>query len=466
MNYGTYPFSQFTNDFIEFLLKAFNLAVLVAIILIVICIVIVATKKKKDLNDCGLDITIRNDVSGIVFGKKNSLFYVASNEAREGHVICLGPSGTGKTSALLIPTLNNWRGTSFTIDISGDIISNIRSDNKIVYEPENISTVPYDIFYAVDILPTISEKNLALEKIAFALLPELAPHETSAGAKYYNDGGRDVLIASLIAFYHEGMDFIDICNKILSLDYKKLFDEIDKSRNDIAIKYINSFEGALPEHIAGCKGEANKAIKIFVTNSFISGSIRRPKDNEYCINVESVEKYNVFLNIEDSKLEVYAPLIRIIITLQLKYFSTRGIADKNILLCIDELASFGRLDLTESLRKLRKNRVRIFCLTQSLADIEMIYGILETKAMLNNFAFKVILGATDTATQEYFSKLIGHKKGIKRSVQKNGVRKSITESESKEYAIEPEDLARLKKHLVLIYQGGFMKLRKNYYFKK
>ena len=65
--------------------------------------------------------------SGVIFGKRFGRIYISSQESREGHVCILGPSGSGKTSSLLIPTLRNWKGTSFSIDIAGDMF--IRSIN-------------------------------------------------------------------------------------------------------------------------------------------------------------------------------------------------------------------------------------------------------------------------------------------------------------------------------------------------
>ena len=56
-----------------------------------------------------------------------------------------------------------------------------------------------------------------------------------------------------------------------------------------------------------------------------------------------------------------------------------------ILFCLDEFASFGKLQITEALRKLRKRHIRIMVLTQSLADLDMIYGKDERKGMLGNF---------------------------------------------------------------------------------
>ena len=58
--------------------------------------------------------------------------------------------GLGKTSALLIPTLQAWQGTSFTIDISGDICRNIDKPHKMIYEPANPDSIPYNIFGAID----------------------------------------------------------------------------------------------------------------------------------------------------------------------------------------------------------------------------------------------------------------------------------------------------------------------------
>ena len=51
---------------------------------------------------------------GVLFGKKFGLL-AYSPEQDEGHILVLGPSGTGKTSALLIPTLRSWQGTALVV---------------------------------------------------------------------------------------------------------------------------------------------------------------------------------------------------------------------------------------------------------------------------------------------------------------------------------------------------------------
>ena len=105
-------------------------------------------------------------------------------------------------------------------------------------------------------------------------------------------------------------------------------------------------------------------------------------------------------------------------------------------------------------------------LTQSMADIDLIYGHDERMAMMNNYRFKVVLGASDTDTQEYFAKLIGYQDAKKHSTSSNANQTTHTESEAKEWVIEPADLARLGENFVLLYPDGYMKLKKNYYFKR
>lgn len=93
-------------------------------------------------------------------------------------------------------------------------------------------------------------------------------------------------------------------------------------------------------------------------------------------------------------------------------------------------------------------------LTQSLADLDIIYGKDERKAMLGNFKFTVLLGCKDTETQEYFSKMIGDR------------RSPLNDSDIKpKPIIQPADLAHLGQELFVICDDGSIRLKKNFYFK-
>ncbi len=109
-------------------------------------------------------------------------------------------------------------------------------------------------------------------------------------------------------------------------------------------------------------------------------------------------------------------------------------------------------------------------LTQNLADIDILYGHDMTRSILSNLRFKVLLGGlAEPDSQKYFADLIGTKEVKKKSVS-HGDHTTHTESESREYIIEPADLDRQGKDtVILIYSEGFgagyLLLKKNFYFK-
>ena len=390
---------------------------------------------------------------GILFGKKFGLLGY-SPEQDEGHILVLGPSGTGKTSALLIPTLRSWQGTALVVDISGDISANVNTPNKIVFDPTSKSCIPYDVFASINVVTDDTERQERLEQLAYLLLPDKA-NDSEAGI-FFCKNGRKMITAALICYYGMGWGFVEICEFFLGHDWRSLLNDIAKQQNLIANMFISSFAGASEQNTAGCKQAADDALKLFATNDKIKNALRKVPSYEKAISPAMLETSSVYIYIPDEKLKIYGDLLRIITAQSMEYFSSRPPENKQaILFCLDEFASFGKLQIVESLRKLRKRRIRILVLTQSLADLDMIYGKDERIAMLGNFKFTVILGCKDTETQEYFSKMIGEKRSLL-ATDPNQKRQPI---------IKPADLAHLEQDLFVICDDGAIRLRKNFYFK-
>ena len=390
---------------------------------------------------------------GILFGKKFGLL-AYSPEQDEGHILVLGPSGTGKTSALLIPTLRSWQGTALVVDISGDISANVNTPNKIVFDPTSKSCIPYDVFASINVVTDDTERQERLEQLAYLLLPDKA-NDSEAGI-FFCKNGRKMITAALICYYGMGWGFVEICEFFLGHDWRSLLNDIAKQQNPIANMFISSFAGASEQNTAGCKQAADDALKLFATNEKIKNALRKVPSYEKAISPATLETSSVYIYIPDEKLKIYGDLLRIITAQSMEYFSSRPPENKQtILFCLDEFASFGKLQIVESLRKLRKRRIRILVLTQSLADLDMIYGKDERKAMLGNFKFTVLLGCKDTETQEYFSKMIGEKHSLL----------APDPSQKPQPIIKPADLAHLEQDLFVICDDGAIRLRKNFYFK-
>lgn len=434
------------------------LAVITLILLCVLAAVLCYKKWRTDGMSFRHGVTqygLSKQIHGVVFGKRFGDLLCYSPEQNEGHIAVFGPSGKGKTSSLLIPTLRHWEGTALVIDVSGDIGANVNMKNKIEFEPSKKNTPPYNVFASIDAEPRESDQYELLEQLAFLLLPDV-PTESGASA-FFTHEGRNILTAAFICYYTEGWDFVQICEFVLSHDWRSLLNDIASHDNAVANMNISSFAGNNEQNNAGCKQAADAAIKLFATNERVKNALRTPVAFEQAISPAVLETNSLFIKIDDAKLNVYAPLLKIITAQSLEYFSKRPAENKSaILFCLDEFASLGKLNITDALRKLRKRHIRIMMLTQAMADLDLIYGKTERQAMMNNFAFKVILGCGDTETQEYFSKLIGDKKGL--LIDNDTVKKA-------EPIIKPADLAQLGESVIILSDDGYTKLQKNYYFK-
>ena len=373
---------------------------------------------------------------GVLLGKKYGLL-AYSPEPDEGHIIVMGPSGT-----------------ALVVDISGDISANVGMPNKIIFDPTAKDCVPYDVFASIDAAPDESERQERLEQLAYLLLPDKA-NDSEAGI-FFAKNGRKMITAALICYYGMGWGFVEICEYFLGHDWRSLLNDIAQQKNKIANMYISSFVGASEQNTAGCKQAADDALKLFATNDKIKNALRKTASYEPSISPATLETNSIYIYIPDEKLKIYGDLLRIITAQSMEYFSSRPKEHTQmILFCLDEFASFGKLQITEALRKLRKRHIRIMVLTQSLADLDMIYGKDERKAMLGNFKFTVLLGCKDTETQEYFSKMIGDKRSPLE-----------TDSNAKpQPIIKPADLAHLEQDLFVICDDGAIRLRKNFYFK-
>lgn len=442
----------------------------IILVIVILCLDSYRGWKNKKLKE--LKNGSRKKAHGIIFGKKGwKLVY--SPEQAEGHVGVFSASGTGKTASIGIPTLRAWKGTTYTIDISGDICKNSDMPYKLVYAPEKPDTTPYNIFAPIDNLDEIEDKYEALEQLAFLLMPEEL--NMNDNARFFLVNGRKILTASLIAFYSKGMDFIEIAERIVGSSWQELFRDIDNTENIDAIRYINSFEGANQANTAGCKQSADDALKLFATNGKIKRSIRRPKKGEQAVEPKKIEHNNIFVVVGEDKLNLYAPLMNILTSQIMQYIGTREVQKSSpaILLFLDEYGSL-KLDkelILDAVRRFRKRRCRIMVLMQNTVDLNLLYGADATRAILSNLKYKVLLGGLgEPESQKYFAELIGYKDSTKHSTSSNAKQTTHTESEAKEWVIEPADLDRQGKDTVILIASdepdGHMKLKKNYYFKR
>lgn len=454
-----------------------NHIIMVIIVLFIVLITMLVIVRKAlplllRIRSAGLRIAHKSKAEGVIAGRLIGPYVLYSPYCKEGHVTVIGGSGSGKSSACCIPSLislchagnaSDAAPHFFALDISGDIIFNVdpNETSSIVFSPlSHTSNVTFDVFSTLRRLDDMGLRDEVDEGLADLSLILLPKRSTGDNSKWFEDGGRDILKASLIAYFHQGLSFPEICDKVLSLDYVSLFTEIDKL-DPYAAKFISQFQGMSEKNIAGCKQSATAAIQLFATP--ILTKALTPSYGS--LTAESIETSNIFIEIPEHQLEKYAPLMELITNSLLFYLSQRPLSNRRkIFLFIDEYASFKTLDLSAPLQKLRKRNCRIVVLFQSVAQLDRNFGNDARREMMDNFEINIIFGVSDPDTAEYFSKKIGMHKKRRRTFQPYHILHS-SETEYDEYAYKPTDFARLKRHVICISKGESFLLLKNFYFK-
>lgn len=406
----------------------------------------------------------RHLAHGIIFGIQPDDKLYISPEDEPYHILVVGGTRSGKTSAILIPTLRVWQHTAFVIDISGDISCMIYRDDKVILDIMGGEQY-YNIFCYADAAKNRTELWTQLELLANCLMPSERSSDTE---KFFREEGRRLLLASLVYLYDKGMDFCSFCREFVHFDAQSLISDIlaDTNADPRVLSIIQSMQGTNAKNVQGCKQNADSCVEKFAFDEHIRKSIHRGAD---AITPKILEDKSLFVNIPQYLLDVYSPLLSIISQQVMHYFKMREVTPetKTCLMCLDEFPQLGMIpDVNNALMTLAKKKVRLMLCVQTDASLNRIYGNDTRIEILTNCGYKCILNALDAETQETYSRLIGERNVERRSVTTGNGNPSYNYSLQRERIVEPAELAYLQNHLILLTPTGYIRLTKNFYFKE
>lgn len=412
----------------------------------------------------GENLTLGRD--GIILGKTEQGQMVSSPSGAEEHIAVFGGSGSGKTSAVLIPTAKKFIGSKFIIDVSGDITKELRKDEKIILiSPDDYDSAAFDIFFAVDAEKDRSKKMIMLKQIADIVVPEDIPTLVGDGC-FYQRSAHQLFYASLIYFYDKGFDFCDLCYTIHKFNSETLVREIN-ARGSVNAKFALNGIGDVRDYILGnIKQTLDSQLSLFSTSRKVRRVLHREVDGQKTISASILERENIVLNIPQDEVSFYSSLMKLISGMVILYCTKRPLmSGRRILVALDEFPILGFLSILEPLRTLRKHNTRIMILTQSLSDIEYIYGKVATRIIMDNCGIKLVLNSSDVDTNRYLSALIGQKEVVNLTRTYDASNSRHSYSTQFRPSVSPEEFSRLNDELIAILPDGYLRLKKAYYWK-
>lgn len=359
---------------------------------------------------------------GFFFGMKSesalrSGEYIGKPVNRDAHILVAGESGRGKTQCIVLPTMAVWTGSQIILDVKGDLYNYWRKLNestgkRCIHFSLEESDCQYDPYAP---LKHGGTENLAgnARDLAMALLP-LSP---SVHDPIWIQCAQNFLTGAILYYFELGVSFLDTMVQIQTRLIREIIEEICSGENETAKIYMNKL-GEVQGNVIGNIGMELSNLAIFVTDSAIQKVLPATAGEGELLDwfalSTSQEPIDVILTIPEVTIERSAPMIRLMINQLIKTLEQRSQIDylagnlPPVLVMLDEFSRIGTLPAIKSgLRTLRSRGVTFALFIQSLVDLEENYGATGGKVIAENCPYKVILGASDAASQEYWSKLAG-----------------------------------------------------------
>ena len=405
------------------------------------------------------------DLSGIVFGKKGDK-YITKPELADGHALIIGGAGSGKTSAIAIPTLMSWKDRVFAIDIKGELFEKTNAfrnkGNIKVFNPTDCTAFGYDPFYMLHHTDDISGE-------ARALALSICPLPADVKDPFWIKSSQNMLTGFILYFFGIDFSFSETMAQIKSKPVKDTVAEIMTSDNRKAIAEVSQFAGMDDKTLSGVFAELSNHITIFATNDDLQHALDGSGE---CITPADLENgYDIYCCIPEHKLDQWKDLLGMMCNQFLKAFERRPDMNKNpILFLIDEFPRLGKIEtVSNGLATLRSRKINIALCVQSKSQLNAIYGNDIAEVIADNCSYKAILKASEPNTQEWCSKLVGtydkHKKSSNYNADVFGLGKgqgTSTTTEEKRI-IKPEEFAYLQ-DVVCVFPNGYRRIDKIKYW--
>lgn len=401
-----------------------------------------------------------------------------------GNLIAFGLPGSGKsttqaaTTAIRFNTKLKKGGCGvFAISIKGDLLNFVhgkRTNIKVFTPDREEGSCHYDPLLGVEQM-SWTERRVFAENMSIIICPD----ESGDNSAFFVGGARDYLAAVILYLLHlhdsgqrdGALKFPEIIDMILQNNVFDLTLEIKNCNNTIPGEYSNGYIGSSEKNVSGIWSHLCKKIR-----PFNSGAIRTLFDGKgNCITPEDLNTGDVYIDVPQEKYQVYSSAMGLIISNFLMYeMAKKDVSSQADLVphlyLLDEAVQlhldFDKI-LGPAMMTLRSKKTSIFLLIQSIASLEACYGDAHAREIIDLCAYISVFNAQDPKSREYFQKLVGRRKMLKRSTSisttdnKTDGTSNISINEVDEYIFESADFGDLtirngKKiiHQVLVYANG------------
>lgn len=398
------------------------------------------------------------DTDGIILGSVDGRC-IHRPTASEGNLALFALPGAGKTTAQIIPTALRFGGSVLAIDIKGDILRATKGQRKTkIFAPDDPEhSCHFDPFAGLQTMSHTERLNF-IEQLANILIPAAG---SGKDADYFVQGAKDFFCGVAAQMYDRDPDttFADVISTLVYAkkgDGNTIVAKINANGSMDAKSYLASYNDSNPRNIAGCYNHCVTALRpIAMLLPILNG------DGD-CISIDTLAAgYDIYIEIPQDKIALYAPVTSLMIQAFLTAFMRRPDAtqtNRPILFLLDEFAqlSLDFATISTALSTLRSKNVSLFLAMQSIAQLNNRYTPDKSREIIDTCAYVSVMSAQDPASRKYFSDMIGDKKVLRRH--------GDSASEGTEPIVAPAQLGNLNDQVLIYAHGKYCFADKCYYF--
>lgn len=394
--------------------------------------------------------------SGFILGKMTSPRrrgrYLSSSVYP--HVLCVAPTGRGKTTGFVIPNLLTFRGSAVVLDVKGENFEATarhraaEGDDVYRFAPTDWNdrrSHRYNPLLRIAGLHDPNQQQMELQLLATLFL-QTDNDRTSGLLK----GGIDLFVAAgLLAFERKRptlgeiyritasggdkrKEFMKRRDEVQNTAAKLIFERMASTNNDTLTSYISLLM------TSGLDQWSNPAIDAATsTSDFDFRTIRK-------------KPFSVYLVVAPNMVRPMAALIRLFFSDLIASLQDREpgpVEPWPVMIMLDEFNRLGKMPIVvESIETLRSYRGHLAIVTQTIPALDEIYGENTRRALQGNAGIKLYLTPSDEKTVEELSGAVGMttKRVVtrSRSIGRNPFEGRSMSERTEETSLLPKDEAR------------------------
>lgn len=407
---------------------------------------------------------------GVLFGRQGGS-YIRKPISVDGHVLVIGGSGSGKSSASVIPTLlANPEVPVFAVDIKGELSykATKRTNLKVlVVNPSDRRSAGYDPLYML----TSDSSEMQVYETMRLISESLISLPADLKDPFWKTSARNLLTGLMIYYYKEGnRTFIGLADQILSKPVKDSVKEIMEKADPASIerKYAVQFVDLAEETLGGIVTEMTGHLALFANDQNVRYALR---DNPMKANPKMLnDGYSIYLAIQEHQLTSYYDFLQLVLNQMFFELEQRPENAQPVLFIIDELPrilSAGRIErLLDGAKTLRSRKVTLYLVIQSFEALTSAYSESQTLDLISNTPYILVLDATSTKTQKMVVEWAGKYTARKKSWSHTASKTSTSTSFEEKSLISASDIMMLrqKKQAMLVSPYGFYIIDKAPYY--